>query len=234
MLRSIGEIDKSLLYLRRTIETRQDTADFHTIVSTADVLSEIIVQVAIIDAKGIMRASNAGPQPAPAIDLSDREHYRVHLNSDEDQPVHQQAGRRPRQQAMVGAVHAALPEQRRQVRRRRGGLAQPGAPDRLLQQDRFRILDLDRADRQRRRGPFERRQQRRLRLGQDLSNTAMFRHAQTAATRHSRTSTRRPAKAGWSRSARFAAIRCGQRQQRQQAKSSAAPGRTSSSTAWPA
>ena len=84
VLRSIGEIDKSLLYLRRTIETRQDTTDYHTIVNTADLLSEIIVQVAIIDAKGIMRASNAGPQPAPEIDLSDREHYRVHLNSAED------------------------------------------------------------------------------------------------------------------------------------------------------
>jgi diguanylate cyclase (GGDEF)-like protein len=84
VLRSIGEIDKSLLYLRRTIETRQDTTDFHTIVNTADLLSEIIVQVAIIDAKGIMRASNAGPQPAPAIDLSDREHFRVHLDSAED------------------------------------------------------------------------------------------------------------------------------------------------------
>ena len=84
VLRSIGEIDKSLLYLRRTIETRQDTTDFHTIVNTADLLSEIIVQVAIIDATGIMRASNAGPQPAPAIDLSDREHFRVHLNSAED------------------------------------------------------------------------------------------------------------------------------------------------------
>ena len=84
VLRSIGEIDKSLLYLRRTIETRQDTTDFHTIVSTADLLSEIIVQVAIIDAKGIMRASNAGPQPAPVIDLSDREHYRVHLDSADD------------------------------------------------------------------------------------------------------------------------------------------------------
>ena len=48
-------------------------------------LSEIIVQVAIIDANGIMRASNAGPQPAPPMDLSDREHYRVHLNSTTDQ-----------------------------------------------------------------------------------------------------------------------------------------------------
>src|SRR3954463_9554555 len=46
VLRSIGEIDKSLLYLRRTIQARQDTDDYHTIVNTADLLSEIIVQVA--------------------------------------------------------------------------------------------------------------------------------------------------------------------------------------------
>jgi hypothetical protein len=84
VLRSIGEIDKSILYLRRIIETRQGTADFHTIVSTTDILSEIIVQVAIIDAKGIMRASNAGPQPAPVIDLSDREHYKAHLDRTDD------------------------------------------------------------------------------------------------------------------------------------------------------
>jgi diguanylate cyclase (GGDEF)-like protein len=84
VLRSLGEIDKALLYLRRTIESRQETTDFHTIVSTTDVLSEIIVQVAIIDRDGIMRASNAGPQPAPLMDLSDREHFRVHLDSKED------------------------------------------------------------------------------------------------------------------------------------------------------
>ncbi len=84
VLRSIGEIDKALLYLRRTIESRKDTTDFATIVSTTDVLSEIIVQVAIIDSNGIMRASNAGPQPAPLMDLSDREHFRAHLNSTSD------------------------------------------------------------------------------------------------------------------------------------------------------
>ncbi len=84
VLRSIGEIDKALLYLRRSIETRKDSTDYATIVNTTDVLSEIIVQVAIIDANGIMRASNAGPQPAPPIDLSDREHYKVHVKSGED------------------------------------------------------------------------------------------------------------------------------------------------------
>jgi PAS domain-containing protein len=84
VLRSIGEIDKALLYLRRSIETRKDSTDFNTIANTTDVLSEIIVQVAIIDAQGIMRASNAGPQPAPALDLSDREHYKVHVDSNAD------------------------------------------------------------------------------------------------------------------------------------------------------
>src|SRR5882672_10356224 len=84
VLRSIGEIDKALLYLRRSIETRKDTTDFNTIANTTDVLSEIIVQVAIIDSSGIMRASNVGPQPAPPLDLSDRSHYKVHVNSGED------------------------------------------------------------------------------------------------------------------------------------------------------
>src|SRR5262249_17689427 len=85
VLRSIGEIDKALLYLRRSIETRQASTDFATIANTTDVLSEIIVQVAIIDADGILRASNAGPQPTAAVDLSDREHYKVHVGRDEDQ-----------------------------------------------------------------------------------------------------------------------------------------------------
>ena len=58
VLRTIGEIDKALLYLRRSIETRKDSTDYATIVNTTDLLSEIIVQVAIIDANGIMRASN--------------------------------------------------------------------------------------------------------------------------------------------------------------------------------
>jgi diguanylate cyclase (GGDEF)-like protein len=84
VLRSIGEIDKALLYLRHTVESRKDTVDFSTIVNTTDVLSDIIVQVAIIDAQGMMRASNAGPQPAPLVDLSDREHYKVHVHSSND------------------------------------------------------------------------------------------------------------------------------------------------------
>src|SRR3984885_4253801 len=84
VLRSLGEIDKALLYLRRSIETRRN-ASFSTIVNTTDVLSDIIVEVAIIDAAGTLQASNAGPQPTVKIDLSDRDHFRFHLTSTDDQ-----------------------------------------------------------------------------------------------------------------------------------------------------
>lgn len=84
VLRSIGEIDKSLLYMRRSIENRAGREDYGTIVNTTDLLSEIIVQVAIIGPDGVMRATNAGPQPPPATDLSDRDHFRVQVESPED------------------------------------------------------------------------------------------------------------------------------------------------------
>ena len=55
VLRSIGEIDKALLYLRRTVETRKGSANYHAILQSADVLSDIILQAAIVDDKGIIR-----------------------------------------------------------------------------------------------------------------------------------------------------------------------------------
>ncbi len=84
ILRSIGEIDKALLYLRRSVEAAKDTTDYHTIVQTTDGLSEIIVQVAIIDEKGIARGTNATAAPTQPVDISDREHFRVHVNSNDD------------------------------------------------------------------------------------------------------------------------------------------------------
>ncbi|HEY8441173.1 MAG TPA: hypothetical protein VIK79_06960 [Xanthobacteraceae bacterium] len=131
VLRSIGEIDKALLYLRRSIETRKTSEDYGTIVSTTDVLSEIIVQVAIIDADGIMRASNAGPQPAPRVDLSDREHYRVHVNT-EGPSVYEPAGDRPGERKVVGPVLEAVLEQGWQPCRRRRRIARSRSSDQVL------------------------------------------------------------------------------------------------------
>ena len=84
VLRSLSEVDKAILYLRHSVETRKDTTDYNTIIRTTDVLSEIIVQVAVVDAQGIIRASSSGPQPTPPIDVSDREHIRVHIRGTED------------------------------------------------------------------------------------------------------------------------------------------------------
>src|SRR6267378_3732778 len=84
VLRSIGEIDKALLYLRRSVETRQASANYHSIVQSADVLSDIILQAAIVDNKGIIRWSNAQTESSPAISVADREHIKVQLNSRED------------------------------------------------------------------------------------------------------------------------------------------------------
>ncbi len=84
VLRSIGEIDKALLYLRRTVETRKESADYHSFLQSSDVLSEIIVQAAIVDDKGIIRWSNARSESSPAISVADREHIKVQLKSTED------------------------------------------------------------------------------------------------------------------------------------------------------
>jgi len=84
VLRSIDELDNVLFYLRSNIEARKATTDFNTILHATAMPSDIIVQISIIDAQGIMRASTAGPQPAPPVDLSDREHFKAQLNSKED------------------------------------------------------------------------------------------------------------------------------------------------------
>jgi len=85
VLRSIGEMDKALLYFRRSIEAAKAPVNFNDIAGTTDILSELIIQVGMIDADGIMRASNVGPQPAPATDLSDREHFRFHVGRATDE-----------------------------------------------------------------------------------------------------------------------------------------------------
>ncbi len=84
VLRSIDELDNILFYLRSNIEARKETTDYNTILHATAMPNDILVQVSIIDARGIMRASTAGPQPAPFVDLSDREHYKAQVNSKED------------------------------------------------------------------------------------------------------------------------------------------------------
>ncbi len=83
--RAIGEAGKSLYIIRRAVERRSSDDDFARIVTNPELSSEIIVQFAIIDAKGMMRISSATPHSTTVIDLSDREHYLAQKHSKRDE-----------------------------------------------------------------------------------------------------------------------------------------------------
>ncbi len=84
VLRSLGEIDKTILYVRRRVEALKDTTDYQRIVKSTDVQSSIIVQVAITDSKGMAWATNAVKKLSKPIDISDREHFKVQVNNTKD------------------------------------------------------------------------------------------------------------------------------------------------------
>ena len=83
--RAIGEAGKSLYYIRRAVENRTSDDDLPRIVTNSEINSEIIVQFAIIDAKGILRASSATPGSTKVVDLSDREYFIAHKYSGTDE-----------------------------------------------------------------------------------------------------------------------------------------------------
>ena len=82
--RTLGEVDKSLLYLRSTVEPRVVSGDYSNLVGNSDLDSDLIVQRGILDAKGIIRASSTHSILQPTIDLSDRAHFRFHVNNPSD------------------------------------------------------------------------------------------------------------------------------------------------------
>jgi diguanylate cyclase (GGDEF)-like protein len=84
VIRSIDELDNTLFYFRREIEEYGPSPDYNAILHRVELPSDIVVQLGIIDSKGMMRASTAGPQPAPEIDLSDREHFQAQLHGTGD------------------------------------------------------------------------------------------------------------------------------------------------------
>ena len=84
VIRSIDELDTTLLYFRRQIEDAGPSPDYNKILHKIDIPPDIVVQVGIIDSKGMMRASTAGRQPAPVLDLHDRDHFQTQLHATED------------------------------------------------------------------------------------------------------------------------------------------------------
>jgi len=83
MVGTIRHLDEFLVTIRRDYQQNQD--HFTTLIESYNRHSEreLIIQLSITDAQGIMVYSSKG-MPEKPLDLSDREHFRVHLASNED------------------------------------------------------------------------------------------------------------------------------------------------------
>ncbi len=79
--RTASEIDRIILYLRSSYERQSYHADWPTLVMEEFTANRRTVQIAIMDAHGMMITSTKMLYPKKAVDLSDREHFRVHANA---------------------------------------------------------------------------------------------------------------------------------------------------------
>jgi diguanylate cyclase (GGDEF)-like protein len=82
--RTASEIDRILKFLRQSYERSGFTAEWPGLLQEDFTVDEKTVQMAVMDPKGMMITSTAMLYPPKPVDLSDREHFRVHAESDLD------------------------------------------------------------------------------------------------------------------------------------------------------
>ena len=84
VIRMAENMDRILKSLRRVHAEAEGRADWPRIVRQDHLFNDATVQIAVIDADGMMITSSAMPYPDKKVDLSDREHFQVHRNSKTD------------------------------------------------------------------------------------------------------------------------------------------------------
>ena len=82
-IRAVQEIDKTILFLRTAFEQSPETFDLSLYARSNSALSDLTVQIALIGPDGTMMATSVQGS-STRVDLSDREHFRVHLGATED------------------------------------------------------------------------------------------------------------------------------------------------------
>ena len=81
VVRVVDDADKVLLSLRAAYA--KDPQHFD--IENAQVyLSDLIVQLSVIGPDGVLKAATIEPSSGLRVDLSDRDHYRAHVNADKD------------------------------------------------------------------------------------------------------------------------------------------------------
>ena len=83
LVRTLKDADHTLQIVRNAYERRPDTFDLTAWSKEEHALEEPTFQMVIIGPDGFMKATTEGLQPSP-VDLSDREHFRVHINATDD------------------------------------------------------------------------------------------------------------------------------------------------------
>jgi signal transduction histidine kinase/CheY-like chemotaxis protein len=78
IVRSIKSVDQALLFARSQYERNPEGFEIESWASREYYLSDLAVQMAIIGPDGLLRNSNLAS--AGAVDLSDREHFQVHVH----------------------------------------------------------------------------------------------------------------------------------------------------------
>ncbi len=83
--RTASEIERVLKYLRENYERNGFKLNWANVLQERHIVNDQTVQIAIIDQNGMMITSTAMLYPPKPIDLSDREHYRVHTYTSRDE-----------------------------------------------------------------------------------------------------------------------------------------------------
>ena len=82
-VKAIHQVDQITRFVKYEFENTRGQFDLARTVERGVVQSDTLVQVAIIDENGQLRATTAESNPKP-VDLSDREHFKVHALSNDD------------------------------------------------------------------------------------------------------------------------------------------------------
>lgn len=83
--RTASELDRTLKFLRQSYERSGFKAEWSSLVKDQYTVDDQTVQIAVIDAKGMMITSTVMLHPTRPVDLSDREHFRAHAQSQQEQ-----------------------------------------------------------------------------------------------------------------------------------------------------
>src|SRR5712691_4307496 len=82
--RSLKDVDRSLKIMRSRYMRYPDELDFRSWLRNSQLFDDQTVQAGVIGPDGLLRLSSIDSPSSPKTDLSDREHFRVHVNAKSD------------------------------------------------------------------------------------------------------------------------------------------------------